>query len=104
MADADASWLIKVTTRFITLKKDNKITAAGEMPQPRERARSVANLFSLLINDVVIRVLVWEQKDSQPEKDSEARDVEVPLGSEKLHVQVIKHVRLQLRICASFFA
>lgn len=44
------------------------------------------------------------QRYSQPEKDSEARDVEVSLGSEELHVHVIIHVRLQLSLRIDSFA
>lgn len=38
--------------------------------------------------------------DSQPEEEREARDVQVPLGSEQLHVQVVKHARVELGIFA----
>lgn len=39
-------------------------------------------------------------QDLQPEEEGKARDVEIPLGSEQLHVEVVKHVGMQISILA----
>lgn len=41
-----------------------------------------------------------ERRRLQPEKDSESGDVEVPLRSEQLHVEVIVHVGQQFGVCS----
>lgn len=78
--DADASWLIRVISRFITLQKHTKVRG-----KPGSKSRCCI------------------RADSQPQEDGKTRDVQIPLGSKKLHVQVVEHIWLQLGIGAVLF-
>lgn len=73
MPDTDASWLIKVITRFITLENNRVL---------EENLAQVINLVSLERQGERLLFVSKLRENSQPEENSEAGDVEVPLGSE----------------------
>lgn len=89
--DTDASWFIRVTTRFITLQKDQRVNKKVKRGWRKSEC-------------VICRAGMNSGKNSQPEEDSKPRDVEVPLCSEQLHVHVIVHVWQQLGVFTEVFA
>lgn len=48
-------------------------------------------VFHYVVKGTVLRIL-------QPQEEGEARDVQVPLRSKQLHMHMVKHVRVHLRV------
>lgn len=64
---------------------------------PHDTARKSTDIRSIS-QDKLPAVDVIRVNRVQPQEEREARDVEVPLSSEELHVHVVKHVGVQFGV------